>query len=107
MYSVLLVDDVKLSLNELRSMNVWGEISGFEIAGEASNGREALKLLYERPVDVVITDIRMPVDGIELTKRPLRTSSQNVVLMSQFSDFEYARKGFTNGYQYLLKPSKG
>lgn len=107
MYSVLLVDDVKLSLNELRSMNVWGEISGFEIAGEASNGREALKLLYERPVDVVITDIRMPVvDGIELTRKALEDKlTKCVVLMSQFSDFEYARKGFTNGaIEYLLKP---
>lgn len=107
MYSVLLVDDVKLSLNELRSMNVWGEISGFEIVGEASNGREALKLLYEKPVDVVITDIRMPiVDGIELTKKALGEKlTKCVVLMSQFSDFEYARKGFTNGaIEYLLKP---
>lgn len=107
MYSVLLVDDVKLSLNELRSMNVWGEISGFEIAGEASNGREALKLLYEKPMDVVITDIRMPVvDGIELTRKALESKlTKCVVLMSQFSDFEYARQGFTNGaIEYLLKP---
>lgn len=107
MFTALLVDDVKLSLNELRYMNVWGEISDFEIAGEASNGREALKLLYEKPVDVVITDIRMPVvDGIELTKKALEDKlTKCVVLMSQFSDFEYARQGFTNGaIEYLLKP---
>ncbi len=107
MYSVLLVDDVKLSLNELRSMNVWGEISDFYIAGEASNGRDALKMLYEKPVDIVITDIRMPViDGIELTKKVLEDKlTKCVVLMSQFSDFDYARQGFTNGaIEYLLKP---
>ncbi len=107
MYSVLLVDDVKLSLNELRAMNVWGEVSGFTITAEASNGRDALKILNEKPVDIVITDIRMPiVDGIELTKKVLEDKlCKCVVLMSQFSDFEYARQGFTNGaIEYLLKP---
>jgi two-component system response regulator YesN len=107
MYSVLLVDDVKLSLNELRSMNVWGEVSDFYITGEAANGRDALKMLYEKPVDMVITDIRMPVvDGIELTKKVLEDKlTKCVVLMSQFSDFEYARQGFVSGaIEYLLKP---
>ena len=107
MYRALLVDDMKISLNELRSMNVWGDISDFNIAGEASNGRDALKILREKPVDIVITDIRMPVvDGIELTKKVLEDKlAKCVVLMSQFSDFEYARQGFTNGaIEYLLKP---
>jgi two-component system response regulator YesN len=107
MYSALLVDDVKLNLNELRAMNVWGEASDFYIAGEVSNGRDALKFLHDKPVDIVITDIRMPVvDGIELTKKVLEDKlTKCVVLMSQFSDFEYARQGFTNGaIEYLLKP---
>lgn len=107
MYSALLVDDVKLSLNELKYMNVWGEISDFYISAEASNGRDALKILHDKPVDIVITDIRMPViDGIELTKKVLEDKlCKCVVLMSQFSDFEYARQGFTNGaIEYLLKP---
>lgn len=107
MYKALLVDDVKLSLNELRSMDVWGESSGFYIAAEASNGRDALKILHDKPVDIVITDIRMPViDGIELTKKVLEDKlCQCVVLMSQFGDFEYARQGFTGGaIEYLLKP---
>ena len=107
MYRVLLVDDVKLSLNELKSMNVWGGISDFYVTAEASNGREALKILHDKPVDMVITDIRMPViDGIELTKKVLEDKlCQCVVLMSQFGDFEYARQGFTGGaIEYLLKP---
>lgn len=107
MYSALIVDDLKLSLNELRSMNVWGERSDFIIAGEARNGRDALKLLHEKQIDLVITDIRMPVvDGIELTKKALEDKlTKCVVLMSQFSDFEYARQGFKNGaIEYLLKP---
>jgi two-component system response regulator YesN len=64
-------------------------------------------MLYEKPVDIVITDIRMPVvDGIELTKKALEDKlTKCVVLMSQFSDFDYARQGFTNGaIEYLLKP---
>lgn len=107
MYSALIVDDVKLSLNELKTMNVWGEISDFYITAEASNGRDALKILHDKPVDIVITDIRMPVvDGIELTKKVMEDKlCKCVVLMSQLGDFEYARQGFTNGaIEYLLKP---
>ncbi len=107
MYSVMLVDDVKLNLLEISAMNVWGDISGFQITAEAANGRDALKILYDNPVDIMITDIRMPViDGIELTKKVLEDKlCKCVVLMSQFSDFEYARQGFTNGaIEYLLKP---
>ncbi len=107
MYSVMIVDDYEMFRQEIQSMDVWGEASGFIITNEASNGSDALTKLRDRPVDLLLTDIRMPyINGLELLKavrdEKLCTC---VVLMSQFGDFEYARQGLSNGaFEYLLKP---
>lgn len=103
----MIVDDYDIYLDNLKELDVWGEKSGFVIASEASSGREALSRLFSEPVDLLITDIRMPVvDGIELTKKVFEDRlCKCVVLMSQFSDFEYARQGIAIGaFDYLLKP---
>jgi two-component system response regulator YesN len=107
MLSVLIVDDYEFSRRELRTMDVWGDRSGFYIAAEARNGREALQILRRRPVDLVITDIRMPVvDGITLTESVLSEKlCPCIILVSQFDSFEYARMGIRRGaFEYLLKP---
>lgn len=106
-YRVLIVDDVEILRFDIKRMNVWGEDSGFVIAGEASNGLEAIKMLKSSVYDLVITDIRMPVvDGMELLKA---ISEENlcpcVVLLSDYTEFGYAREGFTHGaFDYLGKP---
>ena len=107
MYSVMIVDDVKFTRDELKSFDIWGEKTGFVITAESDNGRDALLSLRKQTVDLLITDIRMPmVDGIELTKHALdERLCKCVVLMSQFSDFEFARQGIHHGaFEYLLKP---
>lgn len=107
MYKVLIVDDIAILRYELKRMKVWGDHSGFIIEGEAENGEDALKKLRETSFDLVITDIRMPVmDGIEL----LRAISEEklspcVVLLSDYTEFSYARKGLLYGaFDYLGKP---
>jgi two-component system response regulator YesN len=77
-------------------MPVWGDIGGFVVRDEASNGREALQKLQKSKVDLLLTDIRMPVlDGLELIKKVTEQSLCScIIIMSQFSDFEYARKVF-------------
>lgn len=61
---------------------------GFQVL-EATNGREAYDLLVQNPVDIVLTDIRMPGgDGVELLERikardPLKPI---VILMTGFAD---------------------
>jgi two-component system response regulator YesN len=107
MYSVMIVDDYEVYRREIRSMGFWGEASGFVIAAEAADGREALQKLRLQPVDLLLTDIRMPlVSGLELlNKVTAEKLSHCVILMSQFSDFEYARQGLSSGaFDYLLKP---
>ncbi len=79
----------------------------FKVIGTAINGKKALELLETNEVDVIFTDIKMPVmDGLELTEK-VREKNPNiiVVIISGFQDFEYARKALQfQAYDYLLKP---
>lgn len=74
---------------------------------QASNGEEGEELYRERHPELVITDIRMPkLDGLELLARIRRTDEKTkVIILSAYSDFEYARSALSNGASdYLLKP---
>ncbi len=108
MYKALIVDDREIFLMELMRMHAWGEHSGFEIAGKANNGKQALKLLRESAYDLVITDIRMPIiDGLQLL-REIKSGSlcPCVILLSEYSEFQYARQGIIYGaFDYLVKPA--
>jgi two-component system response regulator YesN len=106
MFSILIVDDEAESGDGLASLD-WQSI-GFEIAGVGAHGLEALALMEERPVDVILTDIRMPfMDGIQLLdavkeKYPF----VKVIILSGYDDFEYAKKALRLGAtDYLLKPT--
>lgn len=105
MFKVMLVDDEILALEYLKNMIDWEE-QGFEITWEALNGRKAFELYQEVKVDIVISDIKMPVmDGIELTKDlKLMDSSVKIILISAYKDFDYAKSGIQYGVSnYLLK----
>lgn len=109
MYKTMIVDDREIFLLELKRMHVWGESSGFVIGGKANNGREALNLLREASYDLVITDIRMPIiDGLQLLHE---IKNENlcpcVILLSEYSEFQYARQGIIYGaFDYLVKPAR-
>lgn len=103
----MLVDDSEVVRKQIRRLKLWGADSGFYIAEEAENGAEALEKLQQNPVELVITDIRMPkIDGIELLRR-IRDQKLGtyVVFLSDYSQFDYAKDGIKYGaYDYLLKP---
>ncbi|BAU57681.1 response regulator [Halorhodospira halochloris] len=62
---ILLVDDSRLARNYIRRVL---ESIGAEYFIEATNGNEAVKVLHETPIDLVVTDYNMPeMDGRELT----------------------------------------
>lgn len=108
MFEVLIVDDKEVFRRQLKRMPYWKENSEkFRISYEAQNGLEALEILSENNVDVVITDIRMPfIDGIELLKEIHKGNlCRCVILLSEFADFSYAKEGILNGaFDYVLKP---
>ena len=84
----------------------WGDM-GFEVAGCAEDGREALEWLAHNRVDLVVTDIVMcNMSGLELARALWeRGYPARVVLLSAHGEFDYARQGIAYGVAaYLLKP---
>lgn len=68
-YSVLLVDDEEDVIQIIMKKMDW-ESMGFQIAGYAHNGVEALEMAEELQPDVVMTDIKMPyMDGLTLSRK--------------------------------------
>lgn len=79
----------------------------YELVGTASDGLEGLALIRETRPDLVIMDIRMPkMDGIAmLTRMREEKIMSKVVILSAYSEFDYARQAIQLGIEsYLLKP---
>ena len=65
----------------------------------ADNGVQALKMLEQQPVDLLITDIRMPImDGLELMRRcSVQHRDVPFIILSGYDDFKYAQKAIEYG----------
>lgn len=103
---VLIVDDEPLTREGIKHFLNW-EKEGFQIIGEASDGKEALEIIKQKKPHIVITDIVMPrMTGKQLTKMiKKRYPKTEVLILSSFSDFEYVRSTFQHGVvDYILKP---
>lgn len=106
MYTLIIADD-EFDIRKAIVKTIDWTALGFEIVGEAENGREAVELIEAKNPDVVITDIKMPfVDGIELTKSIRETNPMTkVVFLTGFDEFEYALSAIKlSVFEYLLKP---
>ncbi|MEW5912808.1 MAG: response regulator [Thermodesulfobacteriota bacterium] len=74
----------------------------------ASSGAQALDMLAERPMDVVILDVRMPgMDGIQAIKEiKARHPLLEVIMLTGHADLEASLQGMEQGaFDYLLKPA--
>ncbi|GHT80799.1 hypothetical protein FACS1894130_12410 [Spirochaetia bacterium] len=77
------------------------------MVAQAYDGREAATILDRNEIDVVFTDITMPLmDGIALLKYTACNHKHIIiVLLTGYAEFEYAKSAVTyNAYEYLLKP---
>ncbi len=65
-----------------------------------------LEYLADHPVDILITDIKMPLmSGLEMISRIEDKSSLEFIILSGYSDFEYAKQAISHGVtEYLVKP---
>ncbi len=107
MWNVMLVEDEPFVRRSIRDAIDW-EAIGFRISAEASDGMEALEYMKHHAVDVVITDIMMPImNGIELLEAANGLgSSSKFIMLTCMNEFEYARKALLNGASgYILKVS--
>uniref|UniRef100_UPI001ABBD0A5 response regulator n=1 Tax=Enterobacter agglomerans TaxID=549 RepID=UPI001ABBD0A5 len=106
MLKVLITDDEMQVRLGLRMKINWEE-EGFEIVGEASNGKEAIEWLRTEKINLIITDMRMPImDGLELAQYCYTEFPQvKLIVLSCYSDYEYIRGSMKEGVKdYLLKP---
>ncbi len=105
MRNVLIVDDDTIVRITLRSLINWEEM-GYHIAADAIHGQQALEYIRSHPVDLVITDMKMPVmDGIGLLEELNCLKHMPAVLvLSGYDDFKLVRDAFRLGAcDYMLK----
>lgn len=106
MIKVLIVEDEPPIARAVKQL-ICRYSDAFQVVGTEINGRAALERLGRGEVDVVFTDIRMPVmDGLELLENIQRDYPEVVtVLLSGYQEFEYAQKAVRfQAFDYLLKP---
>lgn len=103
---ILIVDDEYLLRQGIKHLVDWNK-EGFEIVGEASNGKEALDLIKILKPHIIISDVVMPImDGVDLSKivKTMYPEIQ-IVILSSYSDFNYVKDTFKLGVNdYILKP---
>lgn len=103
MKTVLIVDDETVLRESMASLL---EDEGYE-AIQAENGLVAHQILIERPVDVVLSDVRMPeMDGMDLLTHLKKLAPQTpVIMMTAYGTVEDAVSAIRIGaWDYLLKP---
>lgn len=108
MTRVLLVEDHGLIRKGLADIIRGMQGEQFELE-EAASAEEALEILRDRPVDILISDIRLPgLNGLDLLERAARQAPQvRRILISAYDRFDYACQGIRLGAEdYLLKPIK-
>lgn len=103
---VLIVDDVSFVRKTLRQIL---EPQGYEIAGEATNGEEALRLYRQLKPDLVTMDIVMPVlGGIEATRQIMKQDKDaKIVIISAMGQESLVMEAINAGARdFILKPFK-
>jgi two-component system response regulator YesN len=108
MYQVLIAEDNKAIQRNLE-MLVKQAGEQYHVTDIVGNGMRALEALNRMEVDIIITDIRMPVmDGLELIRKAsAEHKNLQYIIVSGYDEFDYARAAITLGVsEYLLKPIK-
>ncbi|RAW12853.1 DNA-binding response regulator [Paenibacillus taichungensis] len=105
MFNVLVVDDESVQREGIKDLISYYGFP-FQVL-EAENGMSAERILVQNAIDILITDVKMPLmDGLELSKQARKTQQNiKIVICSGYDEFEYARSAIRLGVvNYLLKP---
>ncbi|PFP24954.1 DNA-binding response regulator [Bacillus sp. AFS073361] len=104
--AILIVDDEPRTRQGLKkTLDTWA--NGQYKINTASNGDEAIELMKQHKVHILITDIHMPeITGLQLLKIAKEQNiSPVIIVISAYSEFEYAQEALRLGViNYLLKP---
>lgn len=106
-YKIYIADDEKLIRESIAQYVNWEGIHA-EVVGTGNNGRDVLTYLLSNPVDILISDIKMPVlDGIHLVQKIAEAGlSVRVIFITAYSEFEYAKQALRYEFvdDYIIKP---
>lgn len=105
MYRAIIVDDEVTVRRGLQNHFNW-EKYGIEVVADFPDGQRAWHYLLSNPVDLVVTDVRMPrMDGIALAKAVrARTPKTRLLFISGYEDTEYLRSALKmDAVDYILK----
>ncbi len=106
MYKFMIVDDESTVIHGLSKQVDW-ESKNMELIGTATNGRDALALMINHPLDLLITDVCMPqMDGMTLIQHAKKIHPDlRCIVISAHDQFEYIKQALQLGVEnYLLKP---
>ncbi|ANE48501.1 hypothetical protein SY83_21925 [Paenibacillus swuensis] len=106
MYKIMIVDDEPSVLDAITSQIPWESLQITSVM-TASSGKEALELFQEENIDIVISDIQMPVmDGLALVEQiKEKKPHTRCILLTGYADFHYAQTALKHQVSdYLLKP---
>lgn len=105
MHKLLIADDepnIRMGISYLD----WSSLN-IEVVASVENGLDAYNYIQENDVDILLTDVKMPVmDGLELIRR-INESDKNIItiVLSGYDNFEYVKHCLKNNvFDYLLKP---
>lgn len=105
MFKILIVDDESIEREGIIYL-----IDRYQLPLEvvqATNGKAAFDYMQENSIDILLTDIKMPLmDGLELAQRTFETYPDvRILIFSAYGEFEYAKKAMAaHVINYLLKP---
>ncbi|NIK67037.1 response regulator [Paenibacillus sp. BK720] len=105
--TMLLVDDEAIDLEWLQVRVENGGFKDLRVVGTAKSGFAALSIMEQERIDIILTDIRMPImSGIEFARRAKELHPDvRIVFISGHEDFNYAKEAIQlKAYDYLLKP---
>lgn len=106
MKRVLIVDDaafMRVSIKNMLSKN------GFDVVGEAENGKIAIQKYQELNPDIITMDITMPeMDGLTSIKKILAiNASANIIMISAMGQESMVREAVLSGAKgFIVKPFK-
>ena len=86
--TVIIADDDYLVIEDLKKSIQWKEL-GYVVAGTATNGLDALRLVKQHHPDLLITDIIMPsMTGLELIEQARRLDpDMQILIISSYDEF--------------------
>ena len=104
MIKVMIVDDERNIREGIIHLINWREL-GCEVVHSCNSGSTALAYMEGNPVDIVVTDIKMPImDGIELSKKISEKYLAKVIILTAYSDFALAQQAIKyNVSDFIVK----